>query len=143
MNLNPVSLALLWGAVLSILVARVSEAKLVCSNTTATATTQVSQADFLFLIDASGSMCDNIKGVKSGLLEFSKLIQTRKMDARFSLVRFGGDPQIWLPFTVSYFRRFSSFAHSTCSSFTSSCCVAPDTWSSPDPWSIARTTSNC
>jgi hypothetical protein len=75
------------------------QAGYVCKNVTQTMTKPVPRADFLFLIDASGSMCPYIAGVKAGLIKFSKLINSTGMDARFSLVRFGGNPQVRLPFT--------------------------------------------
>lgn len=87
---------MLWYILLTIaLSVLAAKAGRVCTDTV---TTKPSQADYLFLIDASGSMCSKIAGVKSGLLGFSQQIQASQIIARFGVVQFGGTPVILMPF---------------------------------------------
>jgi uncharacterized protein YegL len=62
----------------------------------------VQKADFLFLIDASGSMCEKIDGVIKGMKKFASKIQSSKIDAQYSLVLFGGKPEIRVPLTSNH-----------------------------------------
>lgn len=58
-------------------------------------------ADFLFLLDASGSMCSKIAGVASGLTKFIAQIQTSQIQARYALMYFGGKPNLRSAFQVN------------------------------------------
>jgi len=54
------------------------------------------EVDFIFLFDASGSMCDNLQAVKGGLKKFADALEAAQtVDYRFALLRFGGTPR-WL-----------------------------------------------
>ena len=70
-----------------------------CTNTTSSSTSLVNEVDFLFLIDASGSMDNKIRGVESGFNAFAAMINRTNISAQFAAVRFGGTPAIFLPFT--------------------------------------------
>ena len=72
----------------------------VCYNQTHVINSTVNEADFLFLLDASISMDGEIAGVSSGFNSFAALITRFNISARFGVVRFGGFPTIFLPFTV-------------------------------------------
>lgn len=52
--------------------------------------------DFVFLIDVSGSMKEEISGVVGGLTEFAKSLDTNQMDPLYSVVTFAGssDPYV-------------------------------------------------
>lgn len=49
----------------------------------------VNQVDFVFLIDASPSMADNINGVRNGLTDFVNDLAANSVDAAFAIVLFG------------------------------------------------------
>ncbi|KAI3637808.1 hypothetical protein MIR68_004457 [Amoeboaphelidium protococcarum] len=85
-----------------LMVARVVSAGYVCTNQTITVTNTTAKADFLFLLDASGSMCDKIAGVKAGVQNFVQKIDQSQIDARYALVVFGGKPEIRVPLTSDY-----------------------------------------
>jgi len=57
------------------------------------------KADFVFLIDATGSMAGEINGVKNGFSSFVTGLGAAAVDARFSIVLFGGGPELVLDFT--------------------------------------------
>lgn len=57
------------------------------------------QADFVFLIDATDSMTSEIGGVKNGFSSFVTGLDTAAIDARFSIILFGGGPELVLDFT--------------------------------------------
>ena len=57
-------------------------------------------ADFLFLLDTSGSMDGEIEGLRLGLLDFVANTTAAGIDARYAIISFGGMPRIFLPFTV-------------------------------------------
>ncbi|MBL8696363.1 MAG: VWA domain-containing protein [Planctomycetes bacterium] len=59
------------------------------------------KADFVFIIDATGSMSDEITAVKNGLSGFVTGLQDENIDARFSIVLFGDEPELVLDFTTS------------------------------------------
>jgi hypothetical protein len=58
-------------------------------------------SDFVFLIDASGSMGDNISAVSTGLSGFVNGLNAAEVDGRFSIILFGGAPELVLDFTSS------------------------------------------
>ena len=57
------------------------------------------QADFVFIVDATGSMNGEISAVKSGLGSFVTGLTVASIDARFAVVLFGGAPELVLDFT--------------------------------------------
>ena len=59
------------------------------------------QADFVFLIDASGSMTDEIGAVRSGLSSFVTGLSAADVEPRFAIILFGGAPELVLDFTGS------------------------------------------
>ncbi len=59
----------------------------------------VQTADFVFIIDASSSMSDEIAAVKNGLGNFVTGLNTNNIDARFAIVLFGGPTEVILDFT--------------------------------------------
>lgn len=59
------------------------------------------KADFVFIIDATGSMADEIAAVKNGLTGFVNSLQNANIDPRFAVVLFGGAPELVLDFTSS------------------------------------------
>ncbi|KAJ3106229.1 hypothetical protein HDU97_006862, partial [Phlyctochytrium planicorne] len=61
--------------------------------------TQDMPADFLFIIDASGSMCPYINQIETTLQKFVDELTYQKVDAVFSIVAFGDMPELILPFT--------------------------------------------
>jgi len=61
--------------------------------------TAQNKADFVFLIDATGSMAGEINGVKNGFSSFITGLDAASIDARFSIILFGGGPEIVLDFT--------------------------------------------
>ena len=62
-------------------------------------TTAASSTDFVFLIDATGSMGGEIASVKSGLSDFIGGLDTAAIDAQFSVILFGHAPELVLDFT--------------------------------------------
>jgi len=76
-------------------------ARFECHNETI-AKTIIPSVDFLFLLDASGSMCPKIDAVKSGFQAFAKEIDKNNINARFAVATFGGTPKILLPFQPDY-----------------------------------------
>jgi hypothetical protein len=74
-------------------------AKYVCTNGTE-AESSGAKIDYIFMIDASNSMCPYIEGLKSGLPKFLDFIQGHDVDASFAIVRFGGPPRLLLESTV-------------------------------------------
>ncbi|KAJ3213606.1 hypothetical protein HDU67_002657 [Dinochytrium kinnereticum] len=69
---------------------------LVCNNYTRNL-----PADFLFAIDASGSMCPYINQIEATLQRFIDELTTQNVNASFSIVVFGDMPQIILPFNTN------------------------------------------
>ncbi|KAJ3068214.1 hypothetical protein HDU98_008624 [Podochytrium sp. JEL0797] len=67
-----------------------------CSNIT-----QSVPADFLFLIDGSSSMCLYNQQIAANLALFVDQINAKNISARYSVIGFGGQPSILLPFTSS------------------------------------------
>lgn len=67
------------------------------------------KADFVFIIDATPSMGDEIAAVKSGLAGFVSGLQNENIDARFAVVLFGGAPELVQDFTNSLVDTTSTF----------------------------------
>lgn len=59
------------------------------------------KTDFVFVIDATGSMGDEISAVKSGLGAFATGLDASDVDARFAVVLFGGRPELVQDFTAA------------------------------------------
>ena len=59
------------------------------------------KADFVFVIDATGSMGGEIAAVKAGLGDFVTGLNAAQVDARFAVVLFGGAPELVQDFTSS------------------------------------------
>jgi len=57
--------------------------------------------DFVFIVDATGSMGGEITAVKNGLSDFVDGLDAAAIDARFSLVLFGGAPELVQDWTTS------------------------------------------
>jgi len=57
------------------------------------------KADFVFVVDHSASMGNEIAGVASGLTRFTQGLQAKGIDARFAVVLFGGPPEVRQDFT--------------------------------------------
>ncbi len=57
------------------------------------------KADFVFVIDATGSMAGEIAGVRNGFSNFVSGLNAADVEARFSIVLFGGAPELVLDFT--------------------------------------------
>ncbi len=57
------------------------------------------RTDFVFVVDHSDSMGNNIDAVEQGLTAFTDGLQSQGIDARFALVLFGGRPEVRLDFT--------------------------------------------
>ena len=55
--------------------------------------------DFVFIIDASGSMAGEINGVRNGFGAFATSLDANAVDARFAIVVFGGASELILDFT--------------------------------------------
>jgi len=60
----------------------------------------VQKTDLVFIIDATGSMDDNIAAVKTGLTNFITGLGSLSIDARYALVLYGGAPELVLDFTT-------------------------------------------
>lgn len=58
------------------------------------------KTDFVFIIDASGSMAGEISGVRNGFGAFASSLSSATVDARFAVVLFGGEPELILDFTT-------------------------------------------
>lgn len=72
---------------------------LVWSGSPASAQGDPVQADFVFLIDTSGSMSDEIQSVADGLSMFAAGLAQQNVDPRFAIVTFGTTPTLVLHFT--------------------------------------------
>lgn len=57
------------------------------------------KSDFVFMIDATGSMAGEIAGVKNGFSQFVSNLDSEGIDARYSIILFGGAPELVLDFT--------------------------------------------
>lgn len=57
------------------------------------------KTDFVFMIDATGSMAGEIAGVRAGFATFVSGLNAATVDARFAIVVFGGSPELILDFT--------------------------------------------
>jgi uncharacterized protein YegL len=66
------------------------------------------QADFVFLVDISRSMLDEINAIRDGLGAFIEDLRARDVDARFAVVTFGGPPMLRTDFTVDRLRILES-----------------------------------
>ncbi|TPX43049.1 hypothetical protein SeMB42_g04880 [Synchytrium endobioticum] len=71
-------------------------ASIVCTNTT-----RAQPTDFVFLIDASPSMCPYITNLTAGVQTFANNLVSGGIDARFAVVSFGGAPTLLQPFTTN------------------------------------------
>ncbi len=58
-------------------------------------------ADFVFIIDATSSMGGEISAVKNGLGAFVTSLNSAQIDYRFSIVLYGGAPELVLDWTTS------------------------------------------
>lgn len=58
------------------------------------------KTDFVFIVDATGSMSNKIATVKTGLSNFVDGLNDADIDFRFSLVLFGGAPELVLDWTT-------------------------------------------
>ncbi len=65
----------------------------------APATSAPIKSDFVFIVDATGSMGDNIAAVRTGLSAFVAGLGAADIDPRFSIVLFGGSPELVLDWT--------------------------------------------
>lgn len=59
----------------------------------------VVKSDFVFIIDATGSMGTEIAGVRAGFSTFVNNLGASGIDARYSVILFGGAPELVLDFT--------------------------------------------
>lgn len=59
------------------------------------------KTDFVFIIDATGSMTGEIAGVRAGFSTFVANLNLAAVDARFAVVVFGGDSELTLDFTAN------------------------------------------
>lgn len=71
------------------------------------------KTDFVFIIDATGSMAGEIAGVKNGFSSFVSSLDAAAVDARFSIILFGGAPELVLDFTGSGVDAQAAFANIT------------------------------
>ena len=71
-----------------------TEATIVCNTTT---TVTQPSADFIFLVDSSGSMCPYIDQLMSQMGAFTKSLAAASVDARFAVMKFGGSPVLLQP----------------------------------------------
>jgi len=60
----------------------------------------VKKTDLVFVIDATGSMVEEISAVKSGLSAFVGGLAASSIDARYALVLYGDAPELVLDFTT-------------------------------------------
>ncbi|KAJ3192367.1 hypothetical protein HK101_006678 [Irineochytrium annulatum] len=63
--------------------------------------TQTLPADFLFLIDGSGSMCPYINTIEQSLQSFIQQLTQQGVDATFAVAAFGGVPTLLQPFSAN------------------------------------------
>ncbi|TPX38036.1 hypothetical protein SmJEL517_g00041 [Synchytrium microbalum] len=84
------------GAFLTLAFASSGLASIVCNSTNAPQPTE-----FVFVIDASGSMCPYITNVTAGVQTFANSLVAKHVDARFAVVAFGGSPTLLQPFTAN------------------------------------------
>lgn len=61
----------------------------------------VTKADFVFIVDNTSSMSNEITAVKNGLSAFVNGLDANAVDYRFAVVVFGGGPEMTLNFTDS------------------------------------------
>ncbi|RKO98251.1 hypothetical protein CXG81DRAFT_28922 [Caulochytrium protostelioides] len=66
----------------------------VCDTSTAPA-----PVDYLFMVDGSGTMGGYIAQITKGFATFVGKVEASGVDARYSVVVFGGDPTLLIPFT--------------------------------------------
>lgn len=60
---------------------------------------KATKADFVFLVDTSRSMCTYLESMKNGFNRFVNNLRANGIsDSRYSIVSFGGDPLLLLPF---------------------------------------------
>jgi hypothetical protein len=72
----------------------------------------VNQVDFVFLIDASPSMADNINGVRNGLTAFVNDLTANDVDAAFAIVLFGKTgPELMLDLTTDSSAAITAFGN--------------------------------
>jgi hypothetical protein len=57
------------------------------------------KTDFVFIIDATSSMSGEIAGVRNGFSNFVGGLNAADVDARFSIILYGGAPELVLDFT--------------------------------------------
>jgi hypothetical protein len=72
------------------------DARFECKNTTVISKIQPT-VDFLFLLDASKSMCSKIDALHSGFKTFVQSFVASNFNARYGIVQFGGTSKISLP----------------------------------------------
>lgn len=89
----------LWALALTLLLA--SNVALGQTGCTTREVQRYTSTDFLFLIDASGSMCPYITQITSRMQTFVSNLQTKNVtDARFAVALYGGQPIIMQSFSV-------------------------------------------
>ncbi|MGE0682822.1 MAG: VWA domain-containing protein, partial [Candidatus Binatia bacterium] len=72
------------------------------------------KADFVFLLDNSGSMGDKIEAVRQGLNSFVANMAGSGIDARFAIIVFGGVPCLQLDFTRNVAAVQAAFTNFKC-----------------------------
>ncbi len=72
---------------------------LVGSSSAFAAAPQVPKTDFVFIVDATGSMGGEIAAVRAGLSGFVAGLNAFNVDPRFAIVLYGGAPELVLDFT--------------------------------------------
>jgi len=70
----------------------------------------VTEADFVFVVDATGSMAGEIAAVQNGLSNFVTGLNAAQVDARFAVVLFGGAPELVQDFTNNGVTTASTFS---------------------------------
>ena len=65
----------------------------------AAGTATAASTDFVFIVDATGSMGGEITAVKNGLSSFINGLDTASIDSRYALILFGGAPELVQDFT--------------------------------------------
>lgn len=73
--------------------------KYVCSNLTIKSSEHAKEVDFLFAVDASGTMQTKLDGIVAGIENFVETLNQTTISYRLALVVFGGKPALRLPFT--------------------------------------------
>lgn len=68
--------------------------------TVAPLSTTTSKADVAFIIDTTGSMSEEIAGVRDSVIAFADTLKASKVDVRFSGVAFGDEVRPGTPFTA-------------------------------------------